>query len=133
MRVHRRNLHPKKPSNSSAQVTRMLFSLSRGSYAPLWLGRLSTKEFRIELWLCRVRGPPPSTALAGAGGTGWTVSLTVNEFYKKGCQEKSSSSTGGREDFCLEIQPTDCKCPSIALEGFSSGLSALPVGFIFPW
>ena len=59
--------------------------------------------------------------------------LSVNEFYKKGCQEKSSSSTGGREDFCLEIQPTDCKCPSIALEGFGSGLSALPVGFIFPW
>ena len=29
--------------------------------------------------------------------------------------------------------PTDCKCPSIALEGFCSGLSALPVGFIFRW
>src|ERR1035437_1079952 len=29
-------------------------------------------------------------------------------FYKKGCQEKSSPSTGGREDFCLEIQPTVC-------------------------
>lgn len=30
------------------------------------------------------------------------------EFYKKGCQEKSSPSTGRREDFCLEIQPTAC-------------------------
>jgi hypothetical protein len=29
-----------------------------------------------------------------------------NEFYKKGCQEKTSPSTGGREDLCLEIQPT---------------------------
>jgi hypothetical protein len=33
-------------------------------------------------------------------------SQRVNEFYKKGCQEKNSASTGGREDFCLEIQPT---------------------------
>jgi hypothetical protein len=57
----------------------------------------------------------------------------VNEFYKKGCQEKTSPSTGGREDFSLEIQPTDCKCPSIAIERFSSGLFALPVGFIFRW
>ena len=57
----------------------------------------------------------------------------VNEFYKKGCQGKTSPSTGGREDFSLEIQPTVRKCPSIALEGFCSGLSALPVGFIFRW
>jgi hypothetical protein len=57
----------------------------------------------------------------------------LNEFYKKGCQEKSSPSTGGREDFSLEIQPTDCKCPPIAFERFCSGLFALPVGFIFRW
>ncbi len=55
----------------------------------------------------------------------------LNEFYKKGCQGKTSPSTGGREDFSLEIQPTVRKCPSISLEGFCSGLSALPVGFIF--
>jgi hypothetical protein len=30
----------------------------------------------------------------------------LNEFYKKGCHEKSFPSTGGREDFRLEIQPT---------------------------
>ena len=42
---------------------------------------------------------------------------TVNEFYKKGCQEKSSPSTGRREDFCLEIQPTACECaPRFARE-----------------
>jgi hypothetical protein len=57
----------------------------------------------------------------------------VNEFYKKGCQEKTSPSTGGQEDFSLEIQPTDCKCPSTALERFGAGLFALPVGFIFRW
>src|SRR5271154_2238183 len=44
---------------------------------------------------------------------------------------KSSPSTGGREDFGLEIQPTDCKCPSFALEGFGSGLFVPPVGFIY--
>ena len=42
----------------------------------------------------------------------------VNEFYKKGCQEKTSASTGGREDFGLEIQPT-AYCALEALEGFS--------------
>jgi hypothetical protein len=42
----------------------------------------------------------------------------VNEFYKKGCQEKTSASTGGREDFGLEIQPT-VYCALDALEGFS--------------
>jgi len=30
----------------------------------------------------------------------------VNEFYKKGCQEKSSASTGGEISF-LENQPTE--------------------------
>jgi hypothetical protein len=65
----------------------------------------------------------------GLGGHG----SILNEFYKKGCQEKTTPSTGGREDFSLEIQPTDCKCPSIALERFGSGLFALPVGFIFRW
>jgi len=60
-----------------------------------------------------------------------SLAIPVNEFYKKGCQGKSSPSTGGREDFSLEIHPTVCKCPSISLEGVCSGLSALPVGFIF--
>ena len=34
----------------------------------------------------------------------------VNEFYKKGCQEKSSASTGGARLF-LEIQPTLFRYP----------------------
>ncbi len=50
---------------------------------------------------------------------------------KRDVKKKGSSSTGDREDFSLDIQPTVRKCPSIALEGFCSGLSALPVGFIF--
>jgi hypothetical protein len=43
----------------------------------------------------------------------------VNEFYKKGCQEKTSPSTGGREDFCLDIQPTVCKCPRFSSRDFA--------------
>jgi len=42
-------------------------------------------------------GLGPGRAREGAG---------VNEFYKKGCQEKSSASTGGEISF-LEIQPTE--------------------------
>jgi hypothetical protein len=34
--------------------------------------------------------------------------VPVNEFYKKGCQEKTSPLTGGRGDLCLDIQPTVC-------------------------
>src|SRR5260370_37303025 len=41
-----------------------------------------------------------------------------NEFYKKGCQEKSSPSTGRREDCCLEIQPTAVSVPLDLLERF---------------
>src|SRR6266436_1495473 len=37
--------------------------------------------------------------------TGTRGASSVNEFYKKGCQEKSSASTGER-GFFLEIQPT---------------------------
>jgi hypothetical protein len=35
----------------------------------------------------------------------YAIRPLVNEFYKKGCQEKSSASTGGVRLF-LEIQPT---------------------------
>src|SRR2546421_6496303 len=51
----------------------------------------------------------------------------ISGFYKKGCQEKSSASTGGREDFGLEIQPTAVSVPPDSLEGFCSGLFAIPV------
>src|SRR6266702_231186 len=33
-------------------------------------------------------------------------------FYKKGCQEKSSPSTGGREDFVSSSSPLHCKSAS---------------------
>src|SRR6266550_4591942 len=36
----------------------------------------------------------------------------INEFYKKGCQEKSSASTGGREDFVSRSSPLHCKSAS---------------------
>src|ERR1700719_211230 len=35
-----------------------------------------------------------------------------DEFYKKGCQEKSSPSTGGREDFVSRSSPLHCKSAS---------------------
>src|SRR6202051_1242068 len=38
--------------------------------------------------------------------------LRLNEFYKKGCQEKSSPSTGGREDFVSRSSPLHCKSAS---------------------
>jgi hypothetical protein len=34
--------------------------------------------------------------------------------------------------FCLEIQPTVCKCPSIAVERFCSGLFFLPMDVHLP-
>ena len=56
----------------------------------------------------------------------------VNEFYKKGCQEKSSASTGGREDCGLEIQPTAVSVsPRFVREVFSLACLPFPWGFIF--
>jgi len=52
----------------------------------------------------------------------------VNEFYKKGCQEESSASTGGREDFGLEIQPTAVSVSPDSFERFFSGLFAVRLG-----
>src|ERR1017187_8298276 len=55
------------------------------------------------------------------GGVPWkpqaitlkTPSPGVNEFYKKGCEEKSSLSTGGREDFVSRSSPLHyCKSAS---------------------
>jgi len=47
--------------------------------------------------------------------------LRLDEFYKEGCQEKSFSSTGVREHFCLEIQPTSLsEYPSTCARGFAS-------------
>jgi hypothetical protein len=52
------------------------------------------------------RGFRPMSAAMSACHYTQTPVCRVNEFYKKGCQEKSFPSTGGREDFRLEIQPT---------------------------
>ena len=54
---------------------------------------------------------------------------TLNELYKKGCQEKTSASTGGREDFGLDLQPSVGVSPPHFVEGFCSGRFALPVVF----
>ncbi|MGB8967588.1 MAG: hypothetical protein WCC16_02185, partial [Candidatus Sulfotelmatobacter sp.] len=44
----------------------------------------------------------------------WTAPAWVNEFYKKGCQEKSSAWSGGARLF-LEIQPTLFRYPGRGL------------------
>ena len=54
-----------------------------------------------------------------------TTVAGVNEFYKKGCQEKSSPSTGGREDFCVSrSSPLTVSAPRFRLSGFA--LACLP-------
>src|SRR5216683_7743967 len=64
---------------------------------------------------------------------GKTLTQNLAEFYKKGCQEKSSPSTGRREDFCLEIQPTACECAPRFAREVRCGLFAISVAFIFRW
>ena len=51
---------------------------------------------------------------------------------KRDVKKKSSASTGGREDFCLDGQPTAVSVPPDSLERFCfcSGLFSIPVGFL---
>ena len=60
-----------------------------------------------------------------------TPTKRINEFYKKGCQEKTSASTGGE---IFSLHPAHCLlCPSILFERFllwpvcSSPCGHLPV------
>ena len=53
-----------------------------------------------------IRAKGPRAERSGTGRLAQVPRARPDEFYKNGCQEKSSSSIGGREDFCLEIQPT---------------------------
>jgi hypothetical protein len=46
---------------------------------------------------------------------------------KRDVKKKVSSSTGRREDFCLEIQPTACECSPDSLERVRCGLFAISV------
>ena len=48
---------------------------------------------------------------------------------KRDVKKKSSSSTGDREDFSLDIQPTVCKCLPITLEGVLLWLVCPSCGF----
>jgi hypothetical protein len=52
----------------------------------------------------------------------------LNSFLDEGCQEKSSASTGGREDFGLEIQPTAVSVPPDSLERVLLWLVCHPCG-----
>jgi hypothetical protein len=77
-------------------------------------GRLS-RIYGMEQWLKR---KPGNIA---------TSLMTLNEFYKKGCQAKTSPSTGDRV-ICLDIQPTVCaSAPAIRPGGFALD------GFPFRW
>src|SRR5664279_1641452 len=61
----------------------------------------------------------------GAGAPARESRKAPSEFYKKGCQEKSSASTGGREDFVSRSSPLLCKrVPSMRSRGFA--LACLP-------
>ena len=69
-----------------------------------------------------------SNLLRKKGRQTWTSSRrapSLKESFWRGMSRKSSASTGGREDFGLEIQPTVCKCaPSIRSGGLA--LAGLP-------
>jgi hypothetical protein len=51
---------------------------------------------------------------------------------KRDVKKKVSPSTGRREDFCLEIQPTACECAPRFARGGSSGLVCHFRGFHLP-
>jgi len=52
------------------------------------------------------------TSIGGQSRQVLAFNGNVNEFYKKGCQEKSSPSAGGREDFVSRSSPLHCKSAS---------------------
>jgi hypothetical protein len=51
---------------------------------------------------------------------------------RRDVKKKSSASTGGREGFCLEIQPTAVSVPPDSLERFCSGPVCHPCGVHLP-
>src|ERR1700675_663886 len=51
---------------------------------------------------------------------------------KRDVKKKSSASAGGREDFCLEIQPTAVSVPPDSLERFLFWLVYHPCGVHLP-
>ncbi|PYV52378.1 MAG: hypothetical protein DMG97_30380 [Acidobacteria bacterium] len=51
---------------------------------------------------------------------------------KRDVKKKAPASTGGREDFGLEIQPTAVSVLPDSFESFFSGLFAVPLGLHFP-
>ena len=109
--------------------------------------RLPTKDLCNSLTIkyapCknnRARGVPPSFASYAKGGKRESRSTTgnaesgVNEFYKKECQEKSSPSTGGREDFgSRDPAHFTVRVPLDCARGFASELPSIPVAFIVRW
>jgi hypothetical protein len=52
---------------------------------------------------------------------------------KRDVKKKNSPSTGRREDFCLEIQPTACECAPRFAREVPLWLVCISVAFIFQW
>src|ERR1700694_3516991 len=63
----------------------------------------------------KIVDPPPPPRGVAHGGVNCVSSI------KRDVKKKTSTSTGGREDFCLEIQPTVVSVPPDSLERFCSG------------
>ena len=98
------------------------------------------KLFQPCLVVVQFENCRPSAAKAVIDFAALTVRLKtlalrtpVNELYKKGCQEKTSPSTGGREDLCLEIQPTVCERAPRFARRVMLWLVCHSLGFIFRW
>ena len=82
--------------------------LARELHLPIVQGKVSFPDMRIEY-------------------------ETQDGSIKREVKNKISPSAGGREDFCLDIQPTVCRCAPRSLERFSSGWLSRTRGFIFRW
>jgi len=86
------------------------------------LGRQQLRSGRLRSG--NLRQPQLSSGIMGADDdlpnylSGRYPIEKINEFYQKGCQEKSSPSTGGREDFVSRSSPLHCKSASRLRERF---------------
>ena len=72
-------------------------------------------------------------SLGGSEKSIFTTALCSLSSIKRDVKKKVSPSTGRREDFCLEIQPTACECAPRFAREVPLGLVCISVAFIFRW
>src|SRR6266851_466204 len=120
--------------------------VSRSSPLPVSVPLDSLERVRCGLfaypWLSSSSGDDADRVLDLASGP-WYLGVNHGSirgsFYKKGCsikrdvKKKVSPSTGRREDFCLEIQPTACECAPRFAREVPLWLVCISVAFIFQW